>query len=261
MRTPAFGQDAATVADMDEAWPRLPDGRVVFTIYGVRLAVPTCAACLRTFDFRSIGVGHLPMRTAIAEPRRLREMIAASTWMSLRMGNSWDPRVSSEPFLGKFDPHSLPPSTRIDLNVFRREEPLECWRYPGNAECQMLHTTAAQSQAPGPDGFYVLYGPIVIDGQSRPFLLMNGAILLIAPLEEVHDAIGLPLRIYCAPTHQCDNSGHNGPPAFALRRNVDVFFNFDGDRYARSELKALHARVIKAIESVLMDDLVPEQKQ
>ncbi len=123
-RTPAVGQDAATVADMDEAWPRLPDGRVVFTIYDVRLAVPPCEVCLREFEFWSVGVGHVPLRTAIAEPRRLREIIAASTRVSLTMTNTWDPRVSREPFLGKFDPHSLPPSTRIDLDVFRREMPL-----------------------------------------------------------------------------------------------------------------------------------------
>ena len=90
---------------------------------------------------------------------------------------------------------------------------------------------------------------------------MKGSTLLIAPLGELQDALGLPLHIYCAPTHQCDNSGHNGPPAFAIRWNVDIYFNFDGDRYTRSELKALHAHVVEAVESVLMDDPTPEKKQ
>lgn len=258
-QTPAFGQDAATVADINEAWPRLPDGRVVFTIYGVRLAVPTCDDCLRTFEFWSIGVGSVPMRTAIAEPRRLREMIAASTRMSLTMGNTWDPRGSRVPFLGKFDSHSLPRSTRIDLDVFKHEKPRECWR--NIPECELLHTTATQSQAPGPDGFYVLPGPVALPSPGHHYMTDTGSTLLVAPLDEAHDAVGLPLYIYCPPLPLCDNSGHNGPPAFALRPNVDLYFQFLENDYARSELKAMHARMVKAVESVLMDDLNPEQKQ
>ncbi len=85
--------------------------------------------------------------------------------------------------------------------------------------------------------------------------------LLIAPLDEVHDASGLPHHFHCGQLPWCDNSSGNGPPAFALRRNVDLYFQFEEKDYARSELKAMHARMVEAVKSVLMGDPTPEQKQ
>ena len=166
-QTPAFGQGAATVADMTESWPRLPDGRVVITIYGVRLAVPTCAACLRDFQFwGDQAVGVIRMRTAIAEPRRLREMIAGASRMTLTTGNSWTPDISLGPFLDKFDPRLLPASTRLDLNLFKKVKPLECWVSGKIPECELLHSLATQPQAPAPDGLYELPGPVAYPGPS-----------------------------------------------------------------------------------------------
>lgn len=188
-------------------------------------------------------------------------MIAGASRMTLTMGNSWTPDISLGPFLDKFDPRSLPASTRLDLNVFKKEKPLECWVSGKIPECELLHSLATQPQAPGPDGFYELPGPVAYPGPSLHYMTMKGSTLLIAPLGELQDALGLPLHIYCAPTHQCDNSGHNGPPAFAVWRNVDIYFNFNGDRYTRSELKALHAHVVEAVALVLMDEPTPEQKQ
>ncbi len=246
---------------MDAPWPRLPDGRVVFAVYGVRLAVPTCATCLQSFEFwGDHAVGVIRMQTAIAEPRRLREMIAVASRITLTMQNNRPLNANLEPFLGRFDRKSLPATTRLDLNVFREERPLQCWANNKNPECVLLHGTATQPQAPGPDGFYVLPGPVASSVPGIGYITVKGSTLLVAPLGELEDALGLPLHIYCASNNQCDNSGHNGPPAFAVRRKVDIYFDFNGNRYERSKLKDLHAHVVEAVSSILLDSATAEHK-
>lgn len=245
---PAFtaAQGSLTPQGLDEPWPVLPDGRVVFTIYDVRLAVPTCPICLR-FSFWSPGSeGFLPLKAALADPRRLRELIAKSKYMTLTMHNSWYPDLG--PFLGKYDRFSIPHTSRLDLTVYR--EPIVC-----GFECQFLRSLAAESEKFSPDGFRVLPGPVQYPGTGATVMTGVGSTLLVASLANAQDVIGAPIRFYIGPYFlKADNSSHNGPPAFAVRKNVDIFFDFDSKRYVRSELTSLHARVMEAVSSVLLED-------
>ena len=265
--TPALSQssqDAARSVNESvsavEQWPRLPDGRAVMDIYGVGLAIPECPYCIENFEFRGEQYrGKLAFKDALAEPAKLRALIAAGHSVTLMISNSWIPNIIKGLFLGKFDPLSIPTTPRIDMTITSNDQPQECWLIPGNNECVALHSISHQQKPPGPDGLYIQSGLFRLPPESEigshtsSFFIQKGESLIVTPAGQYDDAIGLPMRMVCNLLQVCASSQHNGPPSFAIRPNVSLYFEVGQSKYSPSELVSAHRRLISAIEYLLVN--------
>ena len=207
----AYGQSQPPSAQaVDPApWPVLDDGRVVFTVFNVRIAMPTCPACL-DYEFYGFAADLNPARSlrikvrdAIAQPERLRYLEANTSKIRLTMGNDWRPEVNRGPFLGRFDPRSLPRTMELTLFLLKQARSEPCWTGRASGECRGTHELdmsgrradrmlAGMNFVPGP--YSIEYPP----SEGRPFFdlffLQPGDVFYLAPADHARDAIGLPLR-------------------------------------------------------------------
>lgn len=263
---PAFAQpEPAGVAVADKTpWPVLDDGRVVLTIFDVKIAMPTCAQCLdyrfRTADANGHDSGRYAptVRDVIAHPERLRYIADNSDQVRLEMGNDWRPEANRGPFLGRVDPKSLPSSTRMWLIVYRHSRAEPCWTgSQPDVECLAVHhmDTADRHDDQVVAGMNVIKGPFSYDppGQIGGFALPIRYSFYLAPTDHARDAIGLPVRVQCDPLKTCENSAFGAGRGFALRRDVDLFFTFREERYAPGEWITLHDRTMDAVRALLLN--------
>jgi hypothetical protein len=93
-----------TIPATAQEWPRLPDGRLVIDIQGVRLAFPAQGPELDDIDFHITSANALSLRRVISEPDTARGLFAPSgvQWI-------WIPNLLDRAglFLGRFDRQSL----------------------------------------------------------------------------------------------------------------------------------------------------------
>jgi hypothetical protein len=105
-------------------WERLPDGRVVIEIEGVRLGLPTEEPHVDDIGFyiRPLGSssGELKLRRIIASPEKARQTFASADDISLRI-----PFIADRPglLLGRFDRNDLP-TVSFSFSVGPRTERL-----------------------------------------------------------------------------------------------------------------------------------------
>ena len=266
----AYGQSQPPSAQALDAapWPVLDDGRVVFTVYGVKIAMPTCPACL---DYEFYGFAgdlsparslRIKVRDAIAQPERLRYLEANTDKIRLVMGNDWRPEVNRGPFLGHFDPRSLPRTAELSLFLLKQARPEPCWTGRASGECRGTHELDVSGRRTDQmlAGMNFIPGPYTIEyrpSKGRPFFdlffLQPGDVFYLAPTDHARDAIGLPVRFLCVALGRCYNSEARVEGGYALRRNVDVFLFFPASDYAPSEWVAMHDRVVNAVGTLIID--------
>ncbi len=226
--------------------------------------MPTCPACL---DYEFYGFGgdlspvsslRIKVRDAIAQPEQLRYLEANTNKIRLIMGNDWRPEVNRGPFLGRFDPRSLPRTAELTLFLLKQARPEPCWTGRASGECRGTHELdvsgrradrmlAGMNFVPGP--YSVLYQP----PDSGLFLLQPGDVFYLAPADHARDAIGLPVCFLCGPLGGCYNSEARVEGGYALRRNVDLLLSFLANDYAPSEWVAMHDRTTDAVRTLLLD--------
>lgn len=240
-------------------WPVLDDGRVVLTVFDVKIFMPTCALCLeykfRTDDVRS-GVSDRfapTVRDVIAHPERLRYIAANSDRVRLELGNSWRPEVNRGPFLGRVDPKSLPSTAYMYLILYKHSRTAPCWTDPQpHYTCLPVHELDVSARR---DDQIVAAMSVFKEASSYPSPLRYP--IYLAPTGHPRDAICLPIRFYCDSLRTCENSAFHTGGGFALRRDADLFFTFqEGDHaydFAPSEWIGLHDRTTDAVRSLFLN--------
>lgn len=269
----AYGQSQPPWAQALDAadhtpWPVLDDGRVVLTVFNVKIAMPTCARCLE-YQFRSAdprsGVSdrYAPtVRDVIAHPERLRYIAAKSDRLRLELANDWRPEVNRGPFLGRVDPMSLPSTAYMYLILYKQSRTEPCWTGPQpDRECLSVHhmDVTARRDDQIIAGMSVLRGPYGYEppGFIGGFVLPVEYSFYLAPTDHPRDAIGLPIRFDCNPLRTCKNSAFHTGRGFALRRDADLFFTFqEGDHaydFAPGQWIGLHDRTTDAVRTLFLD--------
>ena len=260
----AYGQKqlpSAEVLDAQDhtAWPLMADGRVVLTIYDVKIAIPTCARCLE-YKFQSSGpsssVSHRYEPTVwdvIAHPERLRYIAANSERVTLRLWNDWRPEVNKGPFLGRFDPTSLPPTSDIHLTIYKHSRTDPCWAEPTpHYSCLPVHELDISERRDAE-----IVGGMSVFRRPSSFPSALDYPMYLAPKDHVRDAIGLPTHFYCSRLGSCENSAFHTGGGFALRRNAGLFFTFqEGNHaydFAPNTWIGLHDRTADAVRSLFLD--------
>jgi len=260
----AYGQNPLPSTEALDAmdhtpWPVLDDGRVVLTVFDVRIAMPTCAQCLE-YEFVTDGPNNNvsdryqpTVREVIAHPERLRYMASNSERVTLRLGNSWSPEVNRGPFLGRVDPKSLPPTAYMYLTIYKHSRTDPCWTdtQPHYA-CLPIHELDVLDRRNDETiaSMSVFRGALSDPGRI-PYPIY------LAPTGHPRDAIGLPVHFNCNPSGTCKNSAFHTGGGFALRRDANLFFTFqEGDHaydYAPSEWIGLHDRTVDAVRSLFLN--------
>lgn len=236
-------------------WSVLDDGRVMLTIYNVRIAMPTCARCLE-YRFSKAGPNSSvsdryepTVREVIAHPERLRYIAANSERVTLRLGNNWDPEVNRGPFLGQVDPKSLPSTAYMYLTIYKHGRTAPCWTDPQpHYTCLPVHELDVSERRDDE----VVAGMSVFRKASSHPVTMDYPIYL-APTGHPRDAIGLPVHFHRDRLGTCENSAFHDGGGFALRRDASLFFTFREERYAPSEWIDLHDRTTDAVRSLFLD--------
>ena len=260
----AQGQPPSVQAGDAAPWPVLDDGRVVFTIYGVKIAMPACPACLdyefygSADDFTPPRSLRIKVRDAIAHPEQLRHLEANTDKIRLIMGNDWRPEVNRGPFLGRFDPRSLPRTAELALFLLKQARAEPCWTGRASGECRGTHeldVSGRRADQMLADMNFVLgpYSVLYPPPNSGLFLLQPGDLFYLAPADHARDAIGLPVRFDCGPLRGCYNSEARVEGGYALRRNVDLLLSFPANDYAPSEWVAMHDRVVNTVGTLLVE--------
>jgi hypothetical protein len=247
-------QEARTPASPDGAsnapWSVLPDGRIVIDIYNRRIAIPSCTTCLRDVQFYAPGSpthegGLLGLGDAI------REVIAASPWVGLMAGNSWN-----EPgrYLQKFDRRTLPSTPYLMLTVYRHPATtLGCWPH---ADVLLRPLCASLIKAAIPAPHTPTADGLIVVTSNAPELLF-GSTRYVVPLVKIESAVGLPMYFDCERTfHMCANGFNPGTgPGFLIAPDLSISFYFGETEFPRSEWIALHQRVQVALTSLIADSV------
>lgn len=260
----AYGQSQSPFAEAVNAadhtpWPVLDDGRVVLTVFGAKIAMPTCALCLE-YQFRTgashsgIAFRYAPtVRDVIAHPERLRYIVANSDRVRLELGNSWRPEVNRGPFLGRVDPKLVPPTAYMYLTIYKHSRTEPCWAdSKPQYTCLPIHELDVSERR---DDQIVAGMSVFKKAPSRP-VPMDYPIYL-APTNHPRDAIGLPIHFHCDLLRTCENSAFHTGGGFALRRDASLFFTFqEGDaapHFPPREWIGLHDRMVDAVRALFVD--------
>jgi len=202
-------------AASDEAWPTLPDGRIVFDIYARRVAITPCTQSLTQVEFYISPLfngeprwqgGFVSLKEAISEPRVLRAAIAASDSVDILLTSEW---AYSKVVDGTsyWKTHT----GDISLTVYRvPATPNGCWPNPDRwdlyngtlrnlcAKLTALATDHAEDQ--DADGLIVARGP----NNALPPLTTR----YVVPLSKAKSAVGLPVYFDCDWGRVCVDNNH-----------------------------------------------------
>jgi hypothetical protein len=210
-----------------EEWQKLPDGRTVIDVKGVRLGLPTTGPDLGFIEFRDIpGRRTLTLKDTIARPDDARELFAKAAVVNVGITI---PPTQVGLFLGKFPRTQFPSFTSglvIGLNV------------DGNCSYWEEHYAQLRSQLSPGDPRIGPYGWAEFKEGDHP-----------------------PLWSYVQPSSgpdppfkgiNCDYSVFCGS-AKCFGRNIGFSYQFNRKMFGQPDWQALNERIYDALRFVLLD--------
>jgi hypothetical protein len=236
----------------DRPWERLPDGRVVIEIKGVKLAFDADIDRDRQFPSvvfipdRTPGLGWaqgMNFRQVMDEPARARAAFATWNLVTMHTGNNATARGR---FLGRYDRSKVISSMRIELTIWANADGLLCRSYAdalAAEECMRINALARNPPALDEDGY------IVIEPGSRD---SSPEFIYIFPLAERASAIGEAIYFRCKKVLKgCKNTITNAF-GYSIRPTVSFFYEFSSYQYPKSRFREIDRRMLEIFDDILV---------
>lgn len=232
---------------IDDPWPILSDGRLLFDIFARQVALPACTACKVYTEFRTLSrmiePRHFSIRLdrAIENPAPLRRALSSADEVTIL--------TATTPKSGLlFDRVAQPEFNRLTVTIFRKPQSegyCKYWSPWITTSCESLVRHATEVGSADSNGFVSVEG----------FAGIGGATVFIPIAERLRAVTGVPPFIICVryASPWCEDSENldGQPGSFFLAPDLAVGFNFNRRTVPESKWMSLFEKARSVVETVV----------